>query len=98
MWPAWSPDGSKIAFNSERYRHADIYIINVDGSGEVRVTTEVGEDYQPAWSPDSSWLAFTSDRDGNREVYVMKADGSGQTNITNNPAEDTRAAWSPVVP
>ncbi len=93
--PAWSPDGSKIAFYSARDGNAEIYVMNADGSGQTRLTNNSATDGEPAWSPDGSKIAFDSDRDGNLEIYVMNADGTGQTRLTNNTAVDIRPAWSP---
>jgi uncharacterized repeat protein (TIGR01451 family) len=94
-YPAWSPDGSKIAFTSYRDGNAEIYVMNPDGTGQTRLTTNTWIDFSPAWSPDGSKIAFGTTRDGNYEIYVMNADGTGQTNLTNNAAEDQFAAWSP---
>jgi len=100
--PAWSPDGTKIAFTSDREDpgctficNEEIYVMNADGGGQTRVTSNPASDLGPDWSPDGSKIAFESYRDGNYEVYVMNADGTGQTNLTNNPASDHRPAWSP---
>lgn len=76
-YPAWSPDGRRLAFHAERAGNWDIYIVNIDGSGLVRVTTHPAADRYPAWSPDGRWLAFSSDRDGLWEVYITPADGGG---------------------
>ena len=99
--PAWSPDGSKIAFGSVPDGvHFDIYVMNADGSGVTQLTT-AGEEFRPAWSPDGSKIAYDSYRDGNFEIYVMNADGSNQTNLTNTPGlfgegvQELRPAWSP---
>jgi Tol biopolymer transport system component len=98
--PCWSPDGSKIAFDSLKagngYR--DIYIMNSNGLGKIRLTTTLANDsandLDPCWSPDGSKIAFTSMRDGNHEIYVMNADGTEQTNLTNNPgAIDNQPSW-----
>ena len=93
--PAWSPDGAKIAFISERDGNFEIYVMNANGSGQTNLTNNAAYDSQPAWSPDGAKIAFTSERDGNGETYVMNADGSGQTNLTNYPRLDGYPAWSP---
>ena len=85
----------RIAFESPRGEGRDIYLINADGTGEVRLSDSSGDDKQPCWSPDGKRIAFNSNRDGNTEVYVMNADGSGQTNLTNHPAPDGGACWFP---
>ncbi len=73
----------------------EIYVMNVDGSGQTRLTNNSAIDARPAWSPDGKRISFQSTRDGNVEIYVMNADGSGQTRLTNNSAIDARPAWSP---
>jgi Tol biopolymer transport system component len=94
--PAWSPNGTKIAFGSTRDTNPEIYVMDPNGSNIVRLTHNAGADAQPAWSPDGSKIAFVSDRDGNAEVYVMSAtDGSGLVNLTNDPGSDFAPAWSP---
>ena len=94
-YPAWSPAGSKIAFNSNRDgRKYDIFAMDADGNNQINITKcRKSSDSYPAWSPDGSKIAFRSDRDGDLEIYVMNADGSNQTNITNNPAYDSDPAW-----
>jgi TolB protein len=82
--PAWSPDGSKIAFMFNQHDHWEIYVMNADGSNRVRLTKEEPFTGRPpnnvslAWSPDGRHIAFFTDRSGKWELYVMKADGSDQ--------------------
>jgi TolB protein len=94
-FPSWSPDGTRIAFASDRDGNDEVYVMNADGSGQTNLTNNPDSDDQPSWSPDGTRIAFNSLRDGNAEVYVMDADGSGQTNITNNPEFDGSPSWSP---
>ncbi len=93
--PAWSPDGTKIAFGSNRDGNGEIYVMDPNGANVVRLTNNSAEDGQPAWSPDGSKIAFATARDGNDEIYVMNADGTGAVNLTNNPGSDLTPAWSP---
>ena len=102
--PVWSPDGSKIVFTSVRDgNQADIYVMDADGSNEVRITTNPGSDSNPTWSPDGSKIAFESDRDQITAIYVMDADGSNETLLIHIPAPSVRVnrplccpAWSPA--
>jgi len=94
--PSWSPDGSKIVFESRKEGKAQIYVVDIDGSNETRLSPEGVEDFSPAWSPDGSKIAFESRRDGNYEIYVMNADGSNPTRLTENTAiGDHYPVWSP---
>jgi len=86
---------SKIAFMSFRHGNFEIYVMNVDGSTQTRLTKNSYNDYFPSWSPEGSKIVFHSRRDGNFEIYVMNADGSTQTRLTNNAAIDMRPSWSP---
>jgi dipeptidyl aminopeptidase/acylaminoacyl peptidase len=92
---AWSADGRRIAFMSERDGNPEIYVMNSDGSGQRRLTRDPAVDADPAFSRDGTRLAFTSTRDGNPEIYVMADDGSAQTRLTFDPAADQQADWSP---
>ena len=93
--PAWSPDGSQIAFVSNRENGQEggqfIYVMNADGSNVRQLTFENGSNW-PDWSHDGSRITYTS----NDDVFVINADGSGQSiNITNNPEKDAQSTWSP---
>jgi dipeptidyl aminopeptidase/acylaminoacyl peptidase len=93
--PAWSPDGRKLAFVSERDGNAEIYVMNADGSGQENLTRQPASDSHPSWSPNGRKLAFVSRRDTNSEIYVMNADGSGLRRLTRTPRDDRGPAWSP---
>jgi Tol biopolymer transport system component len=96
--PAWSLDGSRIAFESTRDGNSEIYVMRADGSGITRLTHRMANDYDPAWSPDGSKIAFDSKPPGccgNFDIYLMNADGSAVTRLTRDPHDDSGPAWSP---
>ncbi|MFN2511678.1 MAG: Ig-like domain-containing protein, partial [Pyrinomonadaceae bacterium] len=94
-FPVISPNGSKIAFESERNGNWDIYVIDPDGTNEQRLTTTPGVDLHAAWSPDGKHIAFSSHQNGNSDIYVMDAaDGSNQRRITIHPAPDLHPVYS----
>jgi Tol biopolymer transport system component len=92
--PAWSPDGTKIAFASERDGNWEIYVMGADGSNPVNLTNYAGTDASPTWSSAGTKIAFASERDGNLEIYVMGADGSNPVNLTNYAGTDASPTWS----
>ena len=93
--PAWSPDGARIAFYSERDGNAEIYVMKADGSGVTRLTDTKADEGYPAWAPDGRTITFDSDRDGNFDIFAMNADGSNVRALTKHPARDVSASWSP---
>ena len=99
---SWSPDGSRLAFSSDRDGNTEIYLMNVDGSNVVRLTNNPASDTEPGWSPDDKLIAFSSDRDGNIEIYIMDVEktlqSAGEANVrrlTIHPGDDTGPAWRP---
>lgn len=83
-----------LAFVSERDGNPEIYVINVDGTGLLRLTDDAGLDVDPAWSPDGKRIAFASDRAGSSDIYVMDADGSNLVRRTQTGSSSS-PAWSP---
>jgi Tol biopolymer transport system component len=109
--PAWSPDGSKIAFMS--YRHSNgvestysLYTMNARGTSVERLTHDRKADLDPAWSPDGNRIAFVRDRHGRKpcrwfscyEIYTMNANGQALERLTNNHAADFNPDWQPLSP
>jgi putative hemolysin len=94
--PAWSPDGSHIAFQSDRDGGwPEIYVMAADGSNPRNLTNHESYDGNPAWSPDGRTIAFDSERDGDREIYLMGADGSNLRRLTDREGMDGLPTWSP---
>jgi uncharacterized protein YjdB len=81
--PAFSPDGSRIAFVSQRDGNAEIYIMNADGTGSTRVTNDPQADGRPSFTPDGQGLVFHSARTaGKQQIWAVNVDGSGVTQLT----------------
>jgi hypothetical protein len=85
--PAWSPDGSRLAFVRTRADNADLWLADGDGSRPTQLTETPGDEEDPAWSPDGRRIAVA--RDG--WVYVLRADGLGERRV----ARGTEPDWSP---
>ena len=96
-WPAWSPDGTQIAFTTnESDEFQDIWVMDADGSNSTQLTTTNGIfDAFPEWSPDGTTIAFTSDRDAIDDIWVMDPDGSDPVRLTTGTKVDERPDWSP---
>jgi len=93
--PDWSPDGTKIAFQSTINGDLDIFTISPDGSNLVNLTQNPSSDYTPTWSRDGSKIAFVSDRNGNEDIFIMDADGTNVVQLTTTPSYDKGPSWSP---
>jgi len=96
--PAWSPDGTKIAFVSQD----DIWVMNADGSGVQKLTSWAGTDSSPTWSPDGSMIAYISSSRTKpwNELWVMNSDGTGakmliDNNVIGENGSVKTPAWSP---
>jgi len=93
--PAWSPDGSLIAFSSVREAEPDVWVMTADGSDQHQVTDDPGSDWAPAWSPDGTSIVFNSNRSGTFDLYRIDSDGANPTPLTSGPADDYEPDWSP---
>jgi len=75
--PAWSPDGHRIAFQSNRDGNWEIYVMNADGSDVRRLTDDDAQDGEPSWSPDGRRLAFVH----SGRIYEVQATGRGRHSL-----------------
>jgi Tol biopolymer transport system component len=81
--PAFSPDGSRIAFASTRDGNAEIYVMNADGTNPTRLTTDPQTDGRPAFTPDGQAVVFHSTRTaGKQQIWMVNVDGTGLTQLT----------------
>ncbi len=91
-----SPAAGKIVFSSNRNGNFEIYMMNPDGSQQVRLTNHRATDLGPVFSPTGEEILFVSDRSGERDLYIMRADGGGERPVFRTaPAYRDDPAWSP---
>ncbi|HSP55227.1 MAG TPA: hypothetical protein VLS25_06515 [Dehalococcoidia bacterium] len=94
--PAWSPNGAKIAFASNRDGGIyQVFVMNADGSNVEKLTNDPVGASHPTWSPDGKSLAYNGKVDGDWEIYVMNVSTLDSLSATDNSAADTEPRWSP---
>jgi TolB protein len=84
----------KIVYQSNRNGNEDIYSINIDGTGLLRLTDNAGNDLYPEVSPDGKKIAYTADINGTWQIIIMEHDGSNKMQITNNGFRSGYPSWS----
>ena len=93
--PAWSSDGSKVAFSSSRSGDSEIWVADANGNGPHRVTSITGPNVSPVWNPrTNSQLAFVSGRTSEPQIYTMDQDGSNMQRMTDS-GYAVSPSWSP---
>jgi TolB protein len=93
--PAWSPDGSRLAYVSFEAKKPVVYVHSLATGQRQAVANFKGSNSAPAWSPDGRQLAVVLSRDGGTQIYVMNADGSNVRRLTSSSAIDTEPQFSP---
>ncbi len=92
---AWSPDGSAIAFNSDRLGEMNIWVRTLATGTERQLTHGSGGDYQPQWAPDGGRIVFFSAREGNNDIWTATLADEKVVRLTSDPAMDINPFYSP---
>ena len=92
--PDYSPDGSQVAFISNRSGEQEVWIAGADGSNPVQLTDQGAKATAPRWSPDGRRIAFAKRPGGNVDVYVIDVEGGTPKRLTTSPGSDASAFWS----
>jgi TolB protein len=93
--PAWSPDGQKLAFVSDRTGAPQLYVMNADGSGVRRLTFDGSYNTSPSWSPDGEWIAFETRINSQFDIWKIRPTGGPSIPVVSHPRSDEHPSWSP---
>lgn len=92
--PAWSPDGTKVAYVSFENKKPVVYVQNLATRQRTIIANYKGSNSAPSWSPDGTKLAVALAREGLTQVYIVNADGTGLRRLTNTYGIDTEPQFS----
>ncbi|MCA1657641.1 MAG: hypothetical protein LC713_08060, partial [Actinobacteria bacterium] len=104
--PSWSPDGTSLAFDTDKrpdgfsYGGPNIWTMKADGSNRVQLTDDAAS-FDPDWAPDNSKIAYVSTREGgnnlgDKDIFSVNVGGGGITNLTRTPnVDETQPSWAP---
>ncbi len=94
--PAWSHDGTRIAFTRYLSGFHQIFVMNADGSNPHNISNSQTEDTDPCWSPDDNHIAYVSLSLAGADIYAMNVDGSNKHNVSNTPDQyEFYISWGP---
>lgn len=93
--PAWSPDGTKVAYVSFEKKKPIVYVHDLPTGRRIVISDQKGNNSAPAWSPDGRTLAVALSRTGNTQIFSVNADGSGLRRLTQGTTIDTEPCYSP---
>lgn len=94
--PAWSPDGSRIAYSVQREKsYPIIYVQNVSGGGASVVTPYAGSNLSPSFSPDGSKILFSSSFEGSADIYQINSGGGGLKKLISWPSSEVQPSYAP---
>jgi len=95
---SFSPSGQRLVVNAEIYTEEgmpmiDLYVVNIDGSGETNLTNGIGVNLAPEWSPLGDWIAYESKLDGSYNIYLIKPNGTQRIQVTHGSNDVVQPAW-----
>ena len=95
--PSLSPDGSRLAFASNRDGFYDLYLLDLQTGGTQRLTNTPEYDSSPSWSPDLAWIAYQTYAGDNLEIALFSLTDPSQSSVllTDDPGADHSPAWAP---
>jgi Tol biopolymer transport system component len=91
--PAWT-SGSDIVFVSNRTGNNEVFMMNGDGSEQLQLTDDPGDDIMPSCRPSGGTIIFSSNRSGTYQLYTMESDGSNVVQVTNSAGNKFGASYS----
>jgi Tol biopolymer transport system component len=92
--PQYSPDGKRIAFDSDRTGNNEIWVCDGNGGNQVQMTSFGAHSGSPRWSPDEERIAFDSNKEGRWQIYVIDAAGGVARRLHDSPFDDDAPGWS----